>query len=52
MTQAASEVGGTSEANAAEANSVETWDRLWKEEGDETWRKDALAEVYDRIVHL
>lgn len=37
---------------ASEANSVEVWDRLWGQEGDETWRKDALAEVYDRIVHL
>lgn len=37
---------------ASEANSVENWDRLWSEEGDDSWRQHALAEVYDRIVQL
>lgn len=38
--------------NAIDANDKKTWDTLWAEEGDETWRKSALSAVYDRIIHL
>lgn len=33
-------------------NNPKIWDELWAKEGDETWRKDALSTVYDRISHL
>lgn len=37
---------------AQQANSVDTWNKLWSEEGDESWRVTALAPVYARIVEL
>jgi len=40
------------ETQARQANSVENWDAIWKAEGRETWRKDALGGVYDRIEKL
>lgn len=35
-----------------EANSTENWNAIWKREGHDTWRKDVLKDVYDRIVAL
>ena len=40
------------EANAKIANSVNRWDSLWAEEGQDTWRQHALVNVYERIVAL
>jgi 2-polyprenyl-3-methyl-5-hydroxy-6-metoxy-1,4-benzoquinol methylase/tetratricopeptide (TPR) repeat protein len=40
------------ERAARAANSRDLWDKLWKDEGNETWRKQALKQVYDRIVRL
>jgi 2-polyprenyl-3-methyl-5-hydroxy-6-metoxy-1,4-benzoquinol methylase/tetratricopeptide (TPR) repeat protein len=37
---------------AQRANAVQVWDKLWGNEGDETWRKDVLREVYERVVQL
>ncbi len=37
---------------AKEENSAEKWDALWSEEGDESWRKRAMAGVYERIAQL
>lgn len=34
------------------ANSPERWNALWKEEGDQSWRKEALGLVYQRIEAL
>lgn len=42
----------TGESRLARANAPEAWDVLWKKEGQESWRKDALAAVYDRIIAL
>lgn len=33
-------------------NKAEVWDRLWAQEGDDTWRKNSLSSVYDRISQL
>jgi hypothetical protein len=33
-------------------NSAERWHTIWADEGDGTWRGNALALVYDRIVQL
>lgn len=40
------------EERAKEANSVSRWHELWGAEGTDTWRKDALSEIYDRISQL
>jgi len=40
------------EAAARQANDPERWDQLWGKEGAGTWRKRALADVYDRICHI
>lgn len=40
------------ENQAREANSAEKWDRLWKDEGLDSWRGVALEQVYGRIVQL
>lgn len=40
------------ETQARRANAPETWDAIWRQEGRETWRKDALGGVYDRIEKL
>jgi len=40
------------EATARKANSTKIWDRLWKKEGNDTWRQHALKEIYDRIEQL
>jgi glycosyltransferase involved in cell wall biosynthesis len=37
---------------ALAANSVKIWDRLWSQEKEEAWRKEALKGVYERIVKL
>jgi len=37
---------------ALEANTPELWNQLWGTEGTDTWRKDALKTIYERIVHL
>ncbi len=47
----------TKEEEAAErqarlANSPDLWNRLWKEEGQEEWRKQALSQVYTRIERI
>lgn len=47
----------TAEEEAAErvariANSPDLWNRLWKEEGQEEWRKQALNQVYTRIERI
>jgi tetratricopeptide (TPR) repeat protein len=38
--------------SAAEANSVENWNRIWADPKEAEWRQRALQEVYDRIVYL
>lgn len=40
------------ELNARRQNAADLWDRLWEKEGDETWRAQALARVYARVVRL
>lgn len=40
------------ELEARRQNAADLWDRLWASEGDETWRAQALARVYARIVRL
>lgn len=40
------------EEQARKANAVGNWDRIWESEGKDTWRGDALREVYERIVQL
>jgi hypothetical protein len=35
-----------------DANAPDLWDRHWKREGPDTWRRHALAEVYTRIVRI
>jgi len=40
------------QSNAREANSRAKWDQLWSEEGRSSWRGQALADVYNRIVEL
>lgn len=40
------------ETQAKASNSAENWDTLWTEEGLETWRAQALKDVYDRISQL
>lgn len=40
------------ENTARQANSTKNWDKLWEKEGDQSWRTEALAPVYDRIVSL
>jgi len=35
---------------ADKANSELVWDKIWGEEGHETWRKSALVRVYQRIA--
>jgi hypothetical protein len=40
------------EQQARRANSQINWDSLWHAQDTTNWRADAMAEVYDRIVHL
>lgn len=40
------------EQRARRANSVDIWNRLWRTEGDDTWRAKALADVYDRVCSI
>lgn len=40
------------EQAARAANAPDLWDKHWTEEGDETWRAEALKEVYHRILQL
>ncbi len=35
-----------------DANAPDLWDRLWRQEGQDSWRRRALAEVYTRITRL
>jgi 2-polyprenyl-3-methyl-5-hydroxy-6-metoxy-1,4-benzoquinol methylase len=58
-TQSADELGTvkTAEEEAAErtariANSPDLWNHLWKQEGQEEWRKQALSQVYTRIERI
>jgi 2-polyprenyl-3-methyl-5-hydroxy-6-metoxy-1,4-benzoquinol methylase len=37
---------------ARKANSVDIWDRLWSEEGEDSWRKEAMSRTYTRIQRL
>lgn len=37
---------------ARAANAPDLWDRLWRAEGDESWRATALRRVYDRVLEL
>jgi len=37
---------------ARRANNADLWDHLWKQEGDESWRKEALNRVYTRVERL
>lgn len=57
MEETVAVVEKTSEELAAErvarlANSPDLWNRLWKEEGQEEWRKQALNQVYTRIERI
>jgi len=38
--------------NAKKANAVDLWDGLWRTEGEDTWRKEALSRIYRRIIRL
>jgi len=41
------------EDNAARrANSVDIWDQLWSQEGEDSWRKEAMSRTYTRIQRL
>lgn len=40
------------EAAARAANASDLWDKHWAEEGDESWRAEALKEVYHRVTQL
>lgn len=40
------------EATARRENARDLWDRIWQNEGESTWRQQALRRVYDRIVQL
>lgn len=40
------------EEQARRHNSADLWNRLWQDEGDETWRAQALARVYARVTQL
>lgn len=37
---------------ARKANSVDIWDKLWSEEGEDSWRKEAMSRTYNRIARL
>ncbi len=37
---------------ARKANAVDIWDQLWNEEGDESWRKEAMNQTYIRIQRV
>lgn len=43
---------GRDEEQARTANQASEWDRIWGEEGDGTWRTEALEAVYARVTHL
>lgn len=40
------------ERTARRANSPDLWDHLWKQEGQEEWRKRALNQTYTRIERM
>lgn len=40
------------EEQARRHNAADLWDHLWKQEGEETWRTQALARVYARVKTL
>lgn len=40
------------ELTARRQNAADLWDRLWSNEGDDTWRAQALARVYARVIKL
>lgn len=40
------------ERAARVANSPDLWNRLWDQEGQEEWRKNALNQVYTRITRI
>jgi glycosyltransferase involved in cell wall biosynthesis len=37
---------------ARKANSVNKWNKLWENEGHDSWRGEALANTYNRITNL
>lgn len=37
---------------ARRANAVDIWDRLWSEEGEDSWRKEAMNRTYVRICRI
>jgi len=43
---------GSATDSASLANERSQWDKIWKNEGTSSWRKDAMGEVYARIAHL
>lgn len=40
------------EENARKANDPDLWNKLWRAEGEDSWRGKALRHVYDRISKL
>jgi 2-polyprenyl-3-methyl-5-hydroxy-6-metoxy-1,4-benzoquinol methylase/tetratricopeptide (TPR) repeat protein len=40
------------DAAARRANSVDIWDALWSDEGEDSWRKEAMRRTYVRIQRL
>lgn len=40
------------EEQARAANAPDLWDAIWKQEGEESWRREALSRVYSRITRL
>lgn len=38
--------------NARRANAADLWDKLWTEEGEESWRAEAMKRTYDRALKL
>ena len=37
---------------ARKANAVDIWDKLWSEEGEDSWRRQAMGRTYNRIGSL
>lgn len=42
----------SAEIQARRHNAADLWDKLWGEEGDDTWRKQALERVYARVTRI
>lgn len=52
MEDMAADTVATNAAAARKANSVDIWDKLWSEEGEDSWRKEAMSRTYNRITRL